>query len=63
MNRTLHWLIAWPERTASHFPWAGALFARLVVGWVFLWSGWGKLQNLPAITENFISWAFPSRTS
>jgi putative oxidoreductase len=30
-----------------------------VVGWVFLWSGWGKLHNLPAITENFIGWGVP----
>ena len=27
--------------------------------WVFLWSGWGKLHNLPAITENFVSWGIP----
>jgi uncharacterized membrane protein YphA (DoxX/SURF4 family) len=26
---------------------------------VFLWSGWGKLQNLPAITGNFIEWGIP----
>jgi len=32
------------------------LFARIVVGWVFLWSGWGKLNNLPAMIENFASW-------
>ena len=26
---------------------------------MFLWSGWGKLNNLPAITENFIGWGIP----
>lgn len=52
-------LLGWPERVAQHLLWLGPLFARLVVGWVFLWSGWGKLQNLPQITENFISWGIP----
>jgi putative oxidoreductase len=35
------------------------LVARLVVGWVFLWSGWGKLHALPQITENFRTWGIP----
>jgi putative oxidoreductase len=35
------------------------LFARIVVGYVFLLSGWGKLNNLPQITENFVSWGIP----
>lgn len=60
MIRTLiDWLIGWPERVAGHLTWLAPLFARLVVGWVFLWSGWGKLQDLPKITENFISWGIP----
>ena len=33
--------------------------ARIAVGWVFLWSGWGKLNALPDITEKFISWGIP----
>lgn len=52
-------LILWPERVASYFLWAGPLIARLVVGYVFMLTGWGKLNNLPAITENFISWGIP----
>ncbi len=59
MNLLAHWLIDWPERTARQLAWLGPLLARITVGWVFLWSGWGKLQNLPAITENFISWGIP----
>ena len=59
MNRVLDCLIGWPERTARHLAWLGPLFARFTVGWVFLWSGWGKLQNLPQITENFVSWGIP----
>jgi putative oxidoreductase len=52
-------MIAWPERVSRHLTWLAPLFARVVVGWVFLWSGWGKLHNLPAVTENFISWGIP----
>lgn len=53
-------LFAWPERIAGHIGWLAPLFARIVVGWVFLWSGWGKLHNLPAITENFVGWHIPA---
>ena len=59
MRKVLDCLIGWPERTASYLAWLGPLFARLVVGWTFLWSGWGKLNNLPQITENFVSWGIP----
>jgi putative oxidoreductase len=52
-------LIGWPERTARHLGWLAPLFARIVTGWVFMWSGWGKLSNLPAVTENFASWGIP----
>ena len=52
-------LIGWPERVSGYLAWLAPLFARLVVGWVFLWSGWGKLQNLPSITANFVSWGIP----
>ena len=59
MKLLVDWLIGWPERVARHLSWLGPLFARIVVGWVFLWSGWGKLHNLPQITENFVSWGIP----
>ena len=59
MNVLVDWLIDWPERTARRFDWLAPLLARITVGWVFLWSGWGKLQSLPAITENFITWGIP----
>jgi putative oxidoreductase len=52
-------LLGWPERIAQHLLPLGPLLARIVVGWVFLWSGWGKLNNLPQITDNFISWGIP----
>jgi len=59
MELLVDWLIGWPERVARHLTWLAPLFARIVVGWVFLWSGWGKLHNLPQITENFVSWGIP----
>src|ERR1700722_1497871 len=59
MKTLIDGLIGWPERTARHLEWLAPLFARIVVGWVFLWSGWGKLSNLPATTENFVSWGIP----
>jgi len=59
MNLLREWLIHRPEQVSRHLRPLGPLFARLVVGWVFLWSGWGKLNNLPAVTENFISWGIP----
>jgi putative oxidoreductase len=53
------WLIDWPRRVAHHLMWLAPLFARITVGWVFLWSGWGKLHNLPQVTQNFIDWGIP----
>jgi putative oxidoreductase len=52
-------LIDWPRSVAAHLTWLGPLFARITVGWVFMLTGWGKLNNLPQITENFISWGIP----
>jgi putative oxidoreductase len=60
MNKLTDGLIGWPEGVAKYLTWLAPLFARIVVGWVFMWSGWGKLHNLPAITENFISWHIPA---
>ena len=33
---------------------------RIVVGWVFLWSGWTKLNMLPRMIENFRDWGIPA---
>jgi putative oxidoreductase len=60
MKAIYQWLFAWPERVSRHIEWLAPLFARIVVGWVFLWSGWGKLHNLPAVTENFVGWHIPA---
>src|ERR1700736_3759552 len=53
------WLIGWPERVSRYFAWLAPLFARITVGWVFMLSGWGKLNNLPQVTENFVGWGIP----
>ena len=59
MKILVRWLIDWPRRVACHLLWLAPLFARITVGWVFLWSGWGKLNDLPQVTENFVGWGIP----
>ena len=59
MKSLVQWLINWPRQVAGHLGWLAPLFARVTVGWVFLWSGWGKLTTLPQVTENFIGWGIP----
>jgi putative oxidoreductase len=56
MNFIVNLLIRLPARIAAHFAWAGPLIMRLIVGYVFMLSGWGKLNNLPQITQNFTEW-------
>ena len=59
MSKIVDALIGWPERVAQPLRWIAPLFARIVTGWVFVLSGWGKLHNLPAVTQNFIGWGIP----
>ena len=59
MKSLVQWLIQWPRSVAGHLTWLAPLFARITVGWVFLLSGWGKLHNLPQVTENFVGWGIP----
>ena len=59
MKFLVRWLLEWPRHVAGYLQWLAPLFARITVGYVFLLSGWGKLHNLPQITENFISWGIP----
>lgn len=63
MQSIVNWLITIPERISlSVFGWLPPLFARLVVGWVFMWTGWAKLNNLPRMIENFTEWGIPFPT-
>ncbi|HTE35008.1 MAG TPA: DoxX family protein [Reyranella sp.] len=59
MNPFVTVLIDWPRRVAGYFTWLPPLVARIVVGWVFLWAGWGKLNALPRMIENFQEWGIP----
>src|SRR6188474_3858468 len=59
MHFIVNLLILLPAQIASHFAWAGPLIMRLIVGYTFMLSGWGKLNNLPQITENFVGWGIP----
>ncbi len=52
-------LIEWPRLVATYFQWLAPLVARIVVGWVFIWTGWGKLNALPKMIENFRGWGIP----
>lgn len=60
MNATVNLLILLPARIASFFEWAGPLIARLIVGYVFMLTGWSKLNNLPAMIQNFSEWGIPA---
>jgi putative oxidoreductase len=59
MNFIVNLLIILPARIASHFAFAGPLVMRLVVGYVFMLTGWGKLNNLPQMIQNFTEWGIP----
>ena len=44
---------------AGLLEWLPPTLARFTVGWIFLWSGWGKLHDLPKIVEFFGSLGIP----
>jgi putative oxidoreductase len=52
-------LILLPAQIASYFSWAGPLIMRIIVGYTFMLSGWGKLTHLEQVTENFVGWGIP----
>jgi putative oxidoreductase len=60
MSIAVETLIEWPRRVGLHLAWLAPLFARIVTGWVFLWTGWGKLTHLPQVVENFAGWGIPA---
>jgi len=62
MNFIVNLLILLPARIASYFSWAGPLLMRLIVGYVFMLTGWGKLNNLPQMIQNFTEWGIPFPT-
>ncbi len=66
MQSLVAWLIDMPERRSAIFSFLPPLFARIVVGWVFMWSGWTKLTNLypsgdfPGMIARFAEWGIPA---
>jgi putative oxidoreductase len=52
-------LVLLPARIASYFGWAAPLIMRIVCGYTFMLSGWGKLNGLPQVTQNFAEWGIP----
>jgi putative oxidoreductase len=59
VNFIINLLILLPARIASYFSWVGPLLMRLTVGYVFMLTGWGKLNNLPQMIQNFTEWGIP----
>lgn len=60
MNGLITILYDWPRVVAGSLAWAAPLAVRIVVGWVFLWTGWQKLNFLPRMIENFREWGIPA---
>src|ERR1700712_3672401 len=59
MNFLVNLLILLPARIASYFPWAGPRLMRLVVGYTFMLAGWGKLNSLSQMIQNFTESGIP----
>lgn len=59
MSFIVNLLIMLPAQIASHFSWAGPLIMRIIVGYTFMLAGWGKLNHLAQVTENFAGWGIP----
>ena len=47
-------------RVAHGLRWLPPMLARLVIGWVFLQSGWGKLHSLEKVTAFFTQLGIPA---
>lgn len=43
----------------ARITWLPPLCARIILGVVFIQSGWGKLTDLPSTTEAFAGWHIP----
>lgn len=56
----LKYLITWPKQVAEYMPWLGVFAARVIVGYTFMLSGWGKLNHLDATREFFASLGIPA---
>lgn len=60
MSALLQRLLDLVESIQTHLAWLPSAAARATVGWVFLWSGWGKLHNLDGVVRFFESLGIPA---
>ena len=47
-------------RVSTGLRWLPPTVARLTLGWVFVESGWGKLQNIPKVVAFFTDLGIPA---
>jgi putative oxidoreductase len=59
MMKIIDYPILGTKHIAAYFEWAGPLVARVVVGYVFMITGWAKLNNLENVTVYFTELGIP----
>ncbi len=59
MIDTLLALRGFVRTIADRLQWLPPTLARFTVGWIFLWSGWGKLHSLDKIVDFFSQLGIP----
>lgn len=59
MRTTLFALRRLTLEVAERLAWLPPTLARFTVGWVFLWSGWGKLHDLDGVIQFFTELGIP----
>jgi putative oxidoreductase len=60
MNAIVTVFYDWSHAITKHFTWLAPLAVRIVVGIVFMGTGWTKLTHLPQITDNFRGLGIPA---
>jgi putative oxidoreductase len=60
LENRLHWAYSLLISAANSMQSLLLLFVRLYWGWQFVVDGWGKLHNLPKVTEYFSSLGLPA---
>jgi putative oxidoreductase len=60
MNAFVTVFYDWSLAIARWFTWLAPLAVRIVVGSVFLQTGWQKLHALPRMIQNFRDWGIPA---
>lgn len=58
--KTISSILTALDQVQRRLTWLPPLVARLITGWIFLWSGWGKLNNLDGVIEYFTELGIPA---